>query len=69
MWWILILLASLIAGFIYKFILRPYYKMSKYAKYKGVYKFKFIPIIGPFALLKTQLEQYGDCFYDSKRTF
>lgn len=46
----------LVSIFLYKFVLKPWYYISLYAKNKNVVKYyKFIPVLGPFALLKPQL--------------
>ena len=54
---------------LYKFILKPLYYIYIYTKNKGVGKLKFIPIVGPFANLETDLKRYGDSFYLSKRAY
>ena len=59
--WLLYLIA--------KFVLKPYLRMLRYAKYNGAVWLPFFPVLGAFKLADDAFKTTGDENYFSKRSF
>lgn len=59
--WLLYLIA--------KYVLKPYLRMLRYAKYNGAVWIPFVPVLGAFKHAEDAFKTTGDENYFSKRSF